>query len=149
MHKKRITILISTFAILVLIAGILFTKNCWHNSIVARIQIVNINSKSKKISNYDVLSNRKIREIHDSHDFSIAEKIKVDPNIFGTYTKKNQTHLKLLKKIPLYNQEQRRVNDANYWKMINSIVQNVHSDIYKLTLFRVHKHYYAYVHINQ
>ncbi len=26
------------------------------------------------------------------------KKIKVDPNIFGTYTKKNQTHLKLLKK---------------------------------------------------
>ncbi|MCI1525089.1 MAG: hypothetical protein LKH52_08180 [Lactobacillus crispatus] len=51
--------------------------------------------------------------------------------------------------MPLYNQKKHKVDDANYWKMINSITKNVHADIYKLTLFKAHSSYYAYVQINQ
>lgn len=151
MRRKRLVIISISliFTIIVGIGIVLFVKNSSHKNTVVRIQTINVNSKSKEISNYDVFSDGKIRKSHTSHDFDTAEKIRVSPSIFGTYTNKNQTHLRLLKKIPLYNQKKHRVDDANYWRMIKSIIKNVHSDIYKLTLFRVGKHYYAYVQINQ
>lgn len=150
MHKKRLVI--SSIFVLLIIAGIgiiFFSKNYGQSNTVVRVQTVNINSKAKKIANYDVLANGKTRESHSTGDFSTAERIKVSPNIFDTYTKKNQTHLRLLKEVPLYNQKKHKVDDANYWKMINSITKNVHADIYKLTLFKAHNSYYAYVQINQ
>ena len=81
--------------------------------------------------------------------YSSLHKLFYGLNIFDTYTKKNQIHLRLLKEVPLYNQKKHKVDDANYWKMINSITKNVHADIYKLTLFKAHSSYYAYVQINQ
>lgn len=151
MRRKRLVI-ISISLIFIVIIGIgiiLFVKNSSHKNTVVQIQTININSKSKEISSYDVLSNGKIQKSHMPHNIGTVEKIKIDRNIFGTYTRENQTHLRLLKKIPLYDQKKHKVDDANYWKMINSIIKNVHFDIYKLTLFRVGKHYYAYVQINQ
>lgn len=151
MRRKRVVI-ISISLIFIVIIGIgimLFVKDNSYKNTVVRIQTINVNSESKEISSYDVLSNGKIQKSHIPHNFGTAEKIKIDRDIFDTYTRKNQTHLRLLKKIPLYDQKRHKVDDANYWKMINSIIKNVHFDIYKLALFRVGKHYYAYVQVNQ
>ena len=73
---------------LLIIAGIgiiFFSKNYGQSNTVVRVQTVNINSKAKKIANYDVLANGKTRESHSTGDFSTAERIKVSPNIFDTY----------------------------------------------------------------
>ena len=60
MHKKRLVI--SSIFVLLIIAGIgiiFFSKTYGQSNTVVRVQTVNINSKAKKIANYDVLANGK------------------------------------------------------------------------------------------
>ncbi|WP_201738259.1 MULTISPECIES: hypothetical protein [Lactobacillus] len=159
MNKKRLLIIACTLLVLIK-AGIgitWFIKTHCDTSVVARIQTVKHDeenaAKTKKISNYDVLANRNIKKIHGKHKFKEAEKIKFDARkverVFDTYIKNQTVHFKLVKKVPLYDQNKRRVNDNNYWKMLKCFTRKVHTNVTELTLFKIDGHYYIFTQINQ
>lgn len=107
-------------------------------------------SNSNNLSTYDVLSNGKLREASSFSTNKSAEKVTVDPTIFDDYIKDRQVHLRIIKRPKLVNQYNQKITDPNYWKLIESIVKNVHSGLYRLTLFKIDsKHYYAFFEINQ
>lgn len=151
-NKKNKYIVISIFVgIVFLVIAATIGIKVYNKSVypVTQIQTTKINTKSKKVSNYEVLSNGKTRSISSFKTSKKAEKIEVDPEVFSTYTKNNTTYLKVVKKSQLRNQSNQKVSDPNYWKLIYAVAKDVHSNLYKLTLFKTKKHYYAFFQINQ
>lgn len=143
--KKSYVIVAPILTIIVVYIACFKTKTTNLHTIT-QIQTTSIDPKSKKLTTYDVLSNGKIKHASSFQKANHSERVEVDPAIFDTYVKNRTTHLKVIKIPPLKKQ---KVADANYKKMLYSIAKNVHSDIYRLTLFKTNKNYYAFFQVNQ
>lgn len=146
--KKSYVIVAAILTIIVVYIACFKTKTTNLHTIT-QIQTTSIDSKSKKLTTYDVLSNGKIKLTSKFSTINHSERVEVDPTAFDTYVKNRTTHLKIIKIPSFKNQKKQKVADANYKKMLYSIAKNVHSDIYKLTLFKTDKSYYAFFQVNQ
>lgn len=146
--KKSYVIVVAILTIIVVYIACFKTKtNNLHT--ITQIQTTSIDSKSKKLTTYDVLSNGKIKRASKFPKINHSERVEVDPTAFDTYIKNRTIHLRVVKIPSFKNQKRQKVADANYKKMLYLIAENVHSDIYKLTLFKTDKSYYAFFQVNQ
>lgn len=97
--KKSYVIVVTILTIIVVYIACFKTKtNNLHT--ITQIQTTSIDSKSKKLTTYYVLSNGKIKRASKFPKINHSERVEVDPTAFDTYVKNRTTHLRVIKILP-------------------------------------------------